>query len=34
LGQIAYRDTDESGSEVVPLFQRKAFGDVTINWDE
>lgn len=32
--QIVYRATDESGDEVVPLFQRKAFGDRTQNWDQ
>jgi len=30
---IAYRDTDEAGEAVVPLFERKAFGDSTREWD-
>ena len=30
---IAYRDTDESGEAVTPLFERKAFGDTTREWD-
>lgn len=32
-GDIAYRETDNAGDEVVPIFQRKAFGDVTQDWD-
>jgi hypothetical protein len=31
---IAYRDTDESGEAVAPLFERRAFGDLTREWDE
>src|SRR5574341_553003 len=30
---IAFRDTDESGEAVAPLFERKAFGDTTFEWD-
>lgn len=30
---IAYRDTDESGATVIPLFQRKGFGNKPDNWD-
>ncbi len=30
---IGYRDHDEAGDEVVPLFQRKAFGETTKDWD-
>ena len=30
---IAYRDTDESGEAVVPLFERKAFGNLDREWD-
>ena len=30
---IAFRDTDESGAQIVPLFQRKGFGNKTDNWD-
>lgn len=30
---ISYRSTDESGLTVVPLFQRKAFGNKPENWD-
>lgn len=30
---IAFRDTDESGEAVAPLFERKAFGDTTREWD-
>jgi hypothetical protein len=30
---IGYRDTDESGDEVTPLFQRKAYGEASRNWD-
>ena len=31
--EIAYRETDEAGDAVIPLFQRKAFGEVTQDWD-
>lgn len=31
--EIAYREADNAGDDVTPLFQRKAFGDVTRNWD-
>ena len=34
LSGIAYRDADESGDDVTPLFERKAFGDVSKEWDE
>src|SRR3972149_2434748 len=30
---IAYRDTDESGEAVVPLFERKAFRNLDREWD-
>lgn len=30
---IAFRDTDESGARVIPLFQRKGFGNKPENWD-
>src|SRR3972149_243056 len=30
---IAFRDSDESGEAVVPLFERKAFGDAAREWD-
>lgn len=32
--QIAYRDTDESGDETFPIFQREAFGNAFKNWDK
>ena len=31
---IDYRGTDEAGDETNPIFQRKAFGNTFINWDE
>lgn len=30
---IAYRDTDESGRPVAPIFQRSGFGNYFENWD-
>lgn len=30
---IQYRDTDESGDEMHPIFQREAFGNVFQDWD-
>lgn len=30
---ISYRSTDESGANIVPLFQRKGFGNKPDNWD-
>ena len=30
---IAYRDTDNSGAEISPIFQREAFGNVFKEWD-
>lgn len=30
---IAFRDTDESGASIEPLFQRKAFGNAVEDWD-
>ena len=30
---IGARTTDVSGDDIVPLFQREAFGDVTTDWD-
>ena len=32
-GQIAYRDTDDSGDATAPIFQREAFGNAFKNWD-
>lgn len=32
-GQISFRDGDQAGDPVVPLFERKAFGDHTTEWD-
>lgn len=31
--QIAYRDTDDQGDAIVPLFQRKAYRNIVKNWD-
>lgn len=31
---IGYRDTDEAGDSIVPLFERKAFGNIVQEWDE
>lgn len=31
--QIAYRDADQQGMSVPPLFERKAFRDITKEWD-
>jgi hypothetical protein len=33
LYEVGYRATDQSGAKVVPLFERKAFGENTIEWD-
>ena len=33
LYEFGYRDADDAGDAVVPLFQRKAFGEVTTDWD-
>lgn len=33
LDGVAYRDTDNSGDEVAPIFERKAFGNVFKEWD-
>lgn len=30
---LQYRDTDESGDDTHPLFQREAFGETYRNWD-
>ncbi len=30
---IAFRDTDESGTEISPIFQREGFGNIFQNWD-
>lgn len=30
---IGYRDTDESGNETFPIFQRKGFGNRFTDWD-
>ena len=29
---ISYRDTDSTGTSIVPLFQRKAYGNVVKDW--
>lgn len=34
LDSVAYRDTDQSGDETHPIFQREAFGEVYTNYDE
>ncbi len=31
--EIGFKDTDFSGNDVTPLFQREAFGHVVIDWD-
>lgn len=31
--EIGFRDTDNSGDEISPIFQRKQFGNVFDNWD-
>lgn len=33
LENIGFRETDEAGDAVVPLFERKAFGDTRTEWD-
>ena len=33
MAGLDFRDTDESGSETHPIFQRKAFGDSFTDWD-
>jgi hypothetical protein len=33
MGSILFRDTDESGSEISPIFQRKGFGNTFQDWD-
>lgn len=33
-GRIDFRNGDESGQQVDPLFQRKAFGESSRNWDQ
>ncbi|MGH9158202.1 MAG: hypothetical protein ACRD1K_20730 [Acidimicrobiales bacterium] len=33
-GQIAYRDTDESGDPTFPIFQREGFGNRFDDWDK
>jgi|SaaInl4_150m_RNA_FD_contig_21_1242403_length_1592_multi_7_in_0_out_0_3 hypothetical protein len=33
IESISYRDTDESGADTFPIFQRKAFGNSFKNWD-
>lgn len=32
--QIAFRDLDESGDEIFPIFQREQFGNKFTNWDK
>lgn len=34
LSGLGYRSTDEQGNEVIPLFQREAFGFEPIDWDD
>jgi hypothetical protein len=34
LGGIAFRETDQSGAAVTPIFERKAFGDTRQEWDQ
>lgn len=31
--QVAYRETDESGNDVSPMFQREGFGNSFKDWD-
>lgn len=31
--QVAYRETDESGDDVSPMFQREGFGNSFKDWD-
>ncbi|RMD64627.1 hypothetical protein D6833_04145 [Candidatus Parcubacteria bacterium] len=31
--QIAYRDVDDAGDDVFPIFQRKGFGNQFTDWD-
>ena len=31
---LGYREKDEAGEAVAPLFERKGYGDETIEWDE
>ena len=33
LDQIGFRDGDDAGNEVTPLFQRSAFGNVVKDWN-
>lgn len=33
VGSISFRDVDEAGDDVHPIFQRKAFGNSFKNWD-
>jgi len=33
-GQVAFRDTDESGDEIHPIFQRDAYGNSFKDWDK
>ena len=33
-GTLGYRDTDKSGDETHPLFQREGFGEDYVNWDD
>lgn len=32
-GEISFRDADEGGDEIFPIFQRDAFGNTFENWD-
>jgi hypothetical protein len=33
IGTIGFRDHDQAGDEIVPLFERKAFGNTVQEWD-
>lgn len=33
VGTIGFRDHDQAGDVIVPLFERKAFGNVVQEWD-
>lgn len=30
---LGYRDTDQAGDDVPPMFQRKAYGELFVDWD-
>lgn len=33
ISSIGYRDTNDGGTDIVPLFQREAFGNIVKDWD-